>query len=101
MAKENESVQGAVATAVTEAVSDMAPQTSNEDEKLDARAELFVRKLTDSVTKAIADLLKPPAQAKDDDDGDDDKEEDSPVHRRRRAPSPQPKKKNFFESLGL
>jgi hypothetical protein len=92
------SVENAIATAVTEAASDVAPKTSNEDVKLDAKAELFVRKITDSVTKAMANLLKPPPEEIEDDDA-----EDSHVKRKRRNPSapPPPKKTGFFESLGL
>ena len=89
---EKTSVDNQIATAVTEAVTNVAPEKSD-DEKLDAKAELFVRRLTDAVTKSVAALLNP-----DDDDDDDD---EPPIRRKRSAPKPPPtpKKKSFLDSL--
>jgi hypothetical protein len=58
MAKE----KNAIEDAVTDAVADMdtnVVDSPDDEEKLDARASLFVRQVTDAVTKSIADLLKP------------------------------------------
>ena len=58
--KKNESLEDKVVTAVAETASELPDTATDEDnEKLDARAELFVRRVSDSVTKAIADLVKP------------------------------------------
>jgi len=54
-------LENKIATAVTETSGELPDTSSDEDnEKLDARTELFVRRVSDSVTKAIADLIKPP-----------------------------------------
>jgi Zn-dependent M32 family carboxypeptidase len=103
MAVENEPVNK-IATAIAGAVADATSATpvveGAAEEKLDAKAELFVRRITDSITKSIADLLKP---AKPEDDDDDDNEDDSPVRRKRRqAPAPQPvKKQSIWSSIGI
>ena len=47
---------------VEEAVKEVVkeePKSEPKEEALDAKAELFVRRVTDSVLKGIADILKP------------------------------------------
>jgi hypothetical protein len=70
-----DNVETQVATAVTEAVAKVADKQGSEasEEKLDAKTELFLRRLTDSVTKSIADLILP-----DDDTEDEDAEPRKP-----------------------
>ena len=104
MGQENESasqIADAVTDAVADATSTAAPAAeTNKNETLDPQAELFVRRITDSITKSIADLLKPQVTETEE---DDDTVEDSPVKRKRRqAPNPQPAKKpTFWASIGL
>jgi hypothetical protein len=105
MGQENESASQ-IADAVTDAVSDATSTAASaagtkKNETLDPQAELFVRRITDSITKSIADLLKP--QVIETEEDDDDTVEDSPVKRKRRqAPNPQPAKKpTFWASIGL
>jgi hypothetical protein len=106
MTKENESSANNVAAAITEAVASVAdtkPDAKPKDEeKLDAQAELFVRKISDSVTKAIAELLYPSPSDDDDDDDDDDDEDDTPRRPRKKksTPAPAPKKRSFLTFLG-
>jgi hypothetical protein len=104
MGQENESANQ-IANAVTDAVTDAASAATSvagtkKTETLDPQAELFVRRITDSITKSIADLLKPQVTETEE---DDDTVEDSPVKRKRRqAPNPQPAKKpTFWASIGL
>jgi hypothetical protein len=104
MGQENESASQ-IADAVTDAVSDATSTAASaagtkKNETLDPQAELFVRRITDSITKSIADLLKPQVTETEE---DDDTVEDSPVKRKRRqAPNPQPPKKpTFWASIGL
>jgi hypothetical protein len=89
-------IANAVAEAVSDATATLPPVEGKKEEKLDAQAELFIRRITDSVTKSLADLLKPAVSESDDD-------EDSPARRKRRAaPKPESKAKpTFFQSLGL
>jgi hypothetical protein len=104
MAKEvkNESVESEIATAVTDAVAEVVDTSGAQksEEKLDAQAELFVRRITDSVTKAMADILRPTPT-----DETDDEEEDSPVKRKRRKTvpitTPKPKSATFLGRLGF
>jgi len=104
MGLKNESaiqIADAVTDAVADATSTAAPAAeTNKNETLDPQAELFVRRITDSITKSIADLLKPQVTETEE---DDDTVEDSPVKRKRRqAPNPQPAKKpTFWASIGL
>lgn len=104
MGQENESanqIADAVTDAVADATSTAAPAAgTKKNETLDPQAELFVRRITDSITKSIADLLKPQVTETEE---DDDTVEDSPVKRKRRqAPNPQPAKKpTFWASIGL
>ena len=99
MGQENESASQ-IADAVTDAVADATSTAAPAAETLDPQAELFVRRITDSITKSIADLLKPQVTETEE---DDDTVEDSPVKRKRRqAPNPQPAKKpTFWASIGL
>jgi hypothetical protein len=94
-------IANAVTDAVTDATSAGTPvDGAKKNETLDPQAELFVRRITDSITKSIADLLKPQVTETEE---DDDTVEDSPVKRKRRqAPNPQPAKKpTFWASIGL
>lgn len=55
---EKNAIEDAVSDAVASVDTDVV-DTQDDEEKLDARASLFVRQVTDAVTKSIADLLKP------------------------------------------
>jgi hypothetical protein len=60
--KKNAPIETAIADAVADSGTTLSDtETTQEDaDKLDARAELFVRRVSDSVTKAIADIVRPP-----------------------------------------
>lgn len=58
---ESSELENKVASAVAEATSELPDTATDEDnKKLDERAELFVRRVSDEVTRAIANLVKPP-----------------------------------------
>jgi hypothetical protein len=56
--EEKNAIEDAVSDAVTDMDSDVV-DSQDDEEKLDARANLFIRQVTDAVTKSIADLLQP------------------------------------------
>ena len=59
--KVDSKIENKVGVAVADAVSELPDmQTDEENKKLDERAELFVRRVSDEVTRAIANLVKPP-----------------------------------------
>ena len=93
-----------VPTEVSNPPGNEAPKKEEpKEEKLDAQAELFVRRVTDSVTKALAELLNPSSTAKTEDEDDEIEEEGKKVRRKRKpsTPPPQPKKRNatFLDGL--
>ena len=90
-----------VVSAVTEAVTDAldsggdTPQSKNDpEEKLDPKAELFVRRITDSVRTAMAELLNPKKPDNDDDNDDNDEAPDKPKRKtsKREPPKPKPRR---------
>ena len=93
--KTNESLEDKVADAVTDATASVADtQGDDADKTEDAKLELFARKISDSVTKAIAELLNP--TKKSDPVAEDEKEveeEGKNVRRQRRLPVAKPKRK--------
>jgi hypothetical protein len=105
----SETVATAVADAVTESFKTVVDDSGDgkgkkESSKAteDEKAEYFIRRVTESVTKSIADLLKPPTPEKKEEESEesDDGKEDKP--RKRRAPTPAPTKKGGgFGSLKL
>jgi hypothetical protein len=83
MAKEVDAKQleDKVAVAVAKESASVPDTESDEsDEKLDARAAMFVRQVTDSVVKQIADLIKPP-------EPEPEPEPEPKARRRKQAPS--------------
>jgi hypothetical protein len=105
MPKEDDA--GKLASKIDDAITDATSGTPNtvadekDTEKLDAQAELFVRKISDSVTKSIAELLKPSSPSPVGEDEEEVEEEGKKVRRKRRAtPTPAPKKRSFLTFLG-
>jgi len=93
--KTNESLEDKVADAVTDATASVADtQGDDADKTEDAKLELFARKISDSVTKAIAELLNP---TKKSDPVAEEVEEEGKRGRRsaekRRLPVAKPKRK--------
>lgn len=85
----DESLEDAVATVVADLPSVVADTPSTKTEDSDAKADLYVRKIIDGVTKSIADLLKPTAAPVEDDE---------PEVKRKRTPKavvPVVKKRSF------
>lgn len=72
----------------------------DDDEKLDAKAEFFIRKMTDSVRTAIAELLNP-SKAELPSDEEEVEEAGKKVRRKRKtsAPTPVVKKRSLLERL--
>ena len=70
--KKNESTENEIVSAVAEAVTAVGDNSTpkeestptEENEKLDAQAELFVRRVVDGLTKNLSDLLNPPKKPK-------------------------------------
>ena len=99
--KEDESIQTVVADAASAAIASVVdesrdkPAKKEDEEKLDDKAELFVRRVTDSVTKAIADMLKPPTKESESSDED----EDEPTKRKRKTSPTKPKAKSLLDRL--
>jgi hypothetical protein len=77
--------------------------TKQDDEELDAKAEFFIRKVTDSVRTAIAELLNPsaPAPVLEADEEEEVVESGKKVRRKRKtsAPTPVVKKRSLLERL--
>jgi hypothetical protein len=101
--KKNE-LADSVGTVIADAASELANQEGN-DEELDAKAELFARRITDGVVKAVANLLKPPVA----DDKVPDDEEEIPdakdptkkVRRKKRTAPVEKQRKTVWQQLGL
>jgi len=104
-------VEGAIVAAVAEALPgvDTAKETEackgdkSKDEPLDDKTELLIRRITDSVTKNLADLLKP-AKTVDEapaDQGQDMLGEDKHKHLKRKHPTAlaKPKGRGLLGSL--
>jgi hypothetical protein len=98
-------LENKVTTAIADALPDVdaeqeAKPASKHDSK-DAETELFIRRLTDSVTKSIANLLKPePTPIADDEE--EVEEAGKKVRRKRRPQSAavgKPKGKTLLERL--
>lgn len=75
--------------------------TKQDDEELDAKAEFFIRKVTDSVRTAIAELLNPSAPAPVLEADEEEEVESGKVRRKRKpaAPTPVVKKRSLLERL--
>jgi hypothetical protein len=94
----SETVATKVADAVTDAVADSAAPDTGKPKDKDDEAEYFIRRISESVIKGMADLLKPTATDSDPEDGGEDKP-------RKRKPvtkpetKPEKRMKSFLERL--
>jgi mevalonate pyrophosphate decarboxylase len=90
-------VESAIAAAVTSVAASVPAQTDDDEKSEDAKLDLFARKVSDSVTKAIAELLNPTKKEAPADDEEEVEEEGKKVRRKRKPPViPAPKKRSFF-----
>lgn len=98
--KTNESLEDKVADAVTDATASVADtQGDDADKTEDAKLELFARKISDNVTKAIAELLNPSKKSDQVPDDEEEVEEEGKKVRRKRKPATpvaKPKRKLFL-----
>ena len=84
---DDSSVEDAVDSAIAEAASSVVDNKGDDESKAeDAKLELFARKVSDAVTKSIAELLNP--SKKPDDEESKPKRKPAPV-------APKPKKRVF------
>jgi hypothetical protein len=88
-----------IAAAAASVASKEAPNEDEPDDKLDAKAELFVRKVTDSVRTAIAELLNPSTPVELPADEEEVEEEGKKVRRKRKPSAPVPKKRSLLDKL--
>jgi hypothetical protein len=101
--EENETLEDKVSNAVTEVATSVADTKSDADKSEDAKLELFARKVSDAVTKNIAELLSPSKKTETlaEDEEEIEEEPGKKVRRKRtKTVDIRPPKKRIFTFLG-
>jgi hypothetical protein len=97
--KNDETLEEKIATAITETPVSVVPEKGT---KPDDEAEFFIRRITEGVSKALAEMMAPKESKPADDEEEVEVEEEGKKVRKRRKKvqvTQQPKKPSFLERL--